>query len=68
MARLATMTCQERAHLFYIKDLILILHKSVLHIINTESHALKCVEQFKSGLRVCGSKQSHYAWPEQNRA
>lgn len=53
MARLATMTCQERTHLLYVRDLILIFRKSVLYVIHADSHDyLDFVEQLKSGLGV----------------
>ena len=53
MARLATMTCQERTHLLYIRGLILIFCKSVLYMIHTDSNAyLDLIEHLKSGLWV----------------
>lgn len=53
MARLATMTCQERTPLLYVRGLILIFCKYVIYIIHTESCAyLDFVEQLKSILGV----------------
>jgi len=53
VARLATMTWQERTHLLYVRVLILIFCKSVLHKIHSDSYtSLDFVEQLKSGLEI----------------
>lgn len=49
MARFATMTCQERTHLLYVRGPILSFCRSVLYIIHTDSHTyLDFVEQLMS--------------------